>query len=454
MVAMQRITVTLESVTTSAHFRSIFQKKRLFQVTSVEVLLTSNYNCNAGGHLNVQRVQNKNWTIDFCRSWPSNKLQLKVPAFINKHSFSSLAKHPLVHPLPAAIGGQGLNVPTQQPETQPCGINMASVKIGIIGGSGLCDMDILEEKCEQIVNTPFGKFLYLDYGGEHTEIRHNVNTGRGIKPSDVLVVGKIKNINCVLLARHGRRHSIMPTNVNYQANIWALKNEGCTHIIAATACGSLQEEIQPGDIVIIDQFIDRTTKRHQTFYGGSPTNPVGICHISMEDPFCKRSREVLIDVVKKLGFKYHAKGTMVTIEGPRFSSRAESLMFRQWGGDVINMTTVPEVVLAKEAGISYVSFAMATDYDCWKENEKAVTVEMVLKIMKENANKALAIIPAAVAQIASMDWQETIKNLKGATVLFPPGQSEKCENCKSWISCFALLLNEASQEASVMLPMH
>lgn len=292
-----------------------------------------------------------------------------------------------------------MTVPSQQPEAQPCGINMASVKIGIIGGSGLDDMDILEEKCEKHVDTPFGK------------------------PSDVLVVGKIKNVNCVLLARHGRGHSIMPTNVNYQANIWALKNEGCTHIIAATACGSLKEDIQPGDIVIIDQFIDRTTKRHQTFYGGNPTNPVGVCHISMADPFCKRSREVLIDVVKKLGIKHHTKGTIVTIEGPRFSSRAESLMFRQWGGDVINMTTVPEVVLAKEAGISYVSIAMATDYDCWKESGDVVTVEMVLKVMKENANKALQIIIAAVAQIASMDWQESIKNLKAsqeASVMLPP----------------------------------
>ncbi|XP_072928747.1 S-methyl-5'-thioadenosine phosphorylase [Hemitrygon akajei] len=269
-------------------------------------------------------------------------------------------------------------------------MNVAPVKIGIIGGSGLCDLDILEEKCEKNVDTPFGK------------------------PSDVLVVGKIKKVDCVVLARHGRRHSIMPSNVNYRANIWALKNEGCTHIIATTACGSLQEEIQPGDIVILNQFIDRTTKRHQTFYDGNPTSPTGICHISMADPFCKRSREVLIDVVKKLGIKHHAKGTVVTIEGPRFSSRAESQMFRQWHGDVINMTTVPEVVLANEAAISYVSIAMATDYDCWKENEEAVSVEKVLKTMKENANKALTIILAAVQQIASMDWCESIKNLKAA----------------------------------------
>ncbi|XP_048448871.1 S-methyl-5'-thioadenosine phosphorylase, partial [Rhincodon typus] len=115
----------------------------------------------------------------------------------------------------------------------------------------------------------------------------------------------------------------------------------------------------------------RTTKRHQTFYDGSSASPVGVCHISMADPFCRKSREVLLDVVKKLGIRHHEKGTMVTIEGPRFSSRAESLMFRHWQGDVINMTTVPEVVLAKEAGICYASIAMATDYDCWKEHEEA-----------------------------------------------------------------------------------
>ncbi|XP_042572220.1 S-methyl-5'-thioadenosine phosphorylase [Cyprinus carpio] len=223
------------------------------------------------------------------------------------------------------------------------------VKIGIIGGSGLDDPDILEGRTERYVVTPFGK------------------------PSDALILGKIKNVDCVLLARHGRQHTIMPTNVNYQANIWALKEEGCTHLLVTTACGSLREDIQPGDIVLIDQFIDRTTKRVQTFYDGQPTSHPGVCHIPMAEPFCNRTREVLMEVAQGLGVKCHTRGTMVTIEGPRFSSRAESLMFRQWGADVINMTTVPEVVLAKEAGLCYASIAMATDYDCWKEHEEAVS---------------------------------------------------------------------------------
>uniref|UniRef100_A0A668UH08 Purine nucleoside phosphorylase n=1 Tax=Oreochromis aureus TaxID=47969 RepID=A0A668UH08_OREAU len=222
-------------------------------------------------------------------------------------------------------------------------------QIGIIGGSGLDDPDILEGRTERYVETPYGK------------------------PSDALILGKIKNVDCVLLARHGRQHTIMPSNVNYRANIWALREEGCTHLLVTTACGSLREEIQPGDIVIIDQFIDRTTKRSQTLYDGQPTSPPGVCHVPMAEPFCNKTREVLVEVARSLGVKCHVRGTMLTIEGPRFSSRAESLMFRQWGADVINMTTVPEVVLAKEAGLCYASIAMATDYDCWKEHEEAVS---------------------------------------------------------------------------------
>ncbi|KAG8595447.1 hypothetical protein GDO81_001520 [Engystomops pustulosus] len=262
------------------------------------------------------------------------------------------------------------------------------VKVGIIGGSGLDDPDILEGRTEKYVETPFGK------------------------PSDALVLGKIKNVDCVLLARHGRQHTIAPTNVNFRANIWALKMEGCTHILVTTACGSLREEIQPGDIVVIDQFIDRTTKREQTFYDGAPGCLPGVCHIPMAEPFCGKTREVLIDIAKKLGIKCHTKGTMITIEGPRFSSKAESHMFRLWGADVINMTTVPEVVLAKEAGLCYASLAMATDFDCWKEHEEAVSVDKVLKTLKENANKATSILLTAIPQIAAMDWTDTIQNMK------------------------------------------
>ena len=158
----------------------------------------------------------------------------------------------------------------------------------------------------------------------------------------------------------------MPSLINYRANIEALRLQGCTHIIATTACGSLQESIHPGDIVILDQFIDRTYKRETTFYDGKKQSPKGICHIQMDQPFCVKTRSLLIQAAKNLGLKCHEKGTTVTIEGPRFSSKAESIMFRMWSCDVVNMTTVPEVCLAKEAGMCYASIGLPTDYDCWK----------------------------------------------------------------------------------------
>ncbi|XP_026880176.2 S-methyl-5'-thioadenosine phosphorylase [Electrophorus electricus] len=258
------------------------------------------------------------------------------------------------------------------------------IKIGIIGGSGLDDPDILQDRTERSVDTPYGK------------------------PSDVLIFGKINNVSCVLLARHGRQHTIMPSNVNYRANIWALKHEGCTHVLVTTACGSLREDIQPGDIVLLDQFIDRTTKRAQTFYDGSYSDAPGVCHIPMAEPFCTRTREVLSEVASNLGLRCHPQGVMLTIEGPRFSSRAESLMFRQWGADVINMTTVPEVVLAKEVGLCYAAIGMATDYDCWKEHEESVCVDNVLKTMKENASKAKNILLTAIPLLSQMSWEKTI----------------------------------------------
>ncbi|KAK2852192.1 hypothetical protein Q7C36_007393 [Tachysurus vachellii] len=272
------------------------------------------------------------------------------------------------------------------------------VKIGIIGGSGLDDPDILEGRSERYVETPFGK------------------------PSDALILGKIRDVECVLLARHGRKHTIMPSNVNYRANIWALKEEKCTHVLVTTACGSLREDIRPGDIVLIDQFIDRTTKRAQTFHDGELRSPPGVSHIPMAEPFCSRTREVLSEAARSLGVSFHVSGTMVCIEGPRFSSRAESLMFRQWGADVINMTTVPEVVLAKEAGLCYAAVAMATDYDCWKQHEEAVCVDNVLKTMKENANKASSILLTAIPLISQLNWEETISQYRAmalSSVMLP-----------------------------------
>ncbi len=246
------------------------------------------------------------------------------------------------------------------------------MKIGIIGGSGLDDPKILKEVEEKEVDTPFGK------------------------PSSSLKIGKIGNKEVVLLARHGRKHQFPPTNVNYRANIWALKEAGCTNIIATTACGSLREEIKRGDFVIVDQFIDFTKHRKITFFENFDEGPR---HTPMPDPFDEKLRKILIDISKKLGFRTHEKGTVVTIEGPRFSTRAESHLFRQWNADVINMSIAPEAILANELGIPYAAIAMSTDYDCWKTDEKPVTWEQILEIFNKNSANVLKIILETVKKI-------------------------------------------------------
>lgn len=256
-------------------------------------------------------------------------------------------------------------------------------KIGIIGGTGLDNPEFFQERQEKEVMTPFGK------------------------TSDNLILGKINGISCVLLSRHGRKHTINPTNINYRANIWALKEEGCSCIIATTACGSLQDNVHPGDIVLLDQFFDRTTKRVSTFYDGAPTSPLGVCHISMAQPFSSVVRKMLRETLDELGVKnYHPCGTSITIEGPRFSTKAESVFFKSIGAHVINMTTVPEVVLAKEAAIPYASIALVTDYDCWKEDESShVSVEIVMNQMKANAVLCEKILLAVVPRAAAFDWE-------------------------------------------------
>jgi 5'-methylthioadenosine phosphorylase len=201
----------------------------------------------------------------------------------------------------------------------------------------------------------------------------------------------------VILARHGKGHSIMPTKVPFQANVWALKESGCTHILATTACGSLRAEIKPGDLVFPDQFIDNTKHRLLTFYEDR------VVHTPMADPFCGQLRSLLVESAHELGIRYHDKGVIVTIEGPRFSTRAESHMFRAWGADVINMSTVPEVTLARELGICYQSIAMSTDYDCWKDDEEPVTWEIIVERMAQNAHNVKNLVLAAIPKIKFYD---------------------------------------------------
>ncbi|NQU79056.1 S-methyl-5'-thioadenosine phosphorylase [Candidatus Woesearchaeota archaeon] len=246
------------------------------------------------------------------------------------------------------------------------------VKIGIIGGSGLDDPNILEDAKEINIETPYGV------------------------PSSSLKTGKINGVDIVLLARHGNQHQFPPTNVNYRANIHALKMQGCTHIIATTAVGSLRQEIERGDIVIIDQFIDFTRHRKITFIDSFKD---GAVHTPMAEPFNKKLRETLIQSCQSLNIKHHPKGTVITIEGPRFSTKAESHMFRQWGADIINMSIAPEAILANEAGIPYAAVAMSTDYDCWKDDEEPVTWEAILDIFKKNVEKVTGVLIDTIPKI-------------------------------------------------------
>lgn len=247
------------------------------------------------------------------------------------------------------------------------------VKIGIIGGSGLDNPDILKDAKDVKASTKFGE------------------------PSSLLKTGKISNVDVVLLARHGREHTIPPTQVNFRANIQALKDAGCTHILATTAVGSLREQIGRGDFVILDQFIDFTKQRKMTFHEKfEPHKPV---HTPMADPFNKDLRKILNDVCKELKLKFHDKGTVVTIEGPRFSTRAESHMFRQWGADVINMSIATEAVLANEAQIPYAAVAMSTDYDCWKMDEAPVTWDAILEIFGKNVGNVTKLLTTAIPRI-------------------------------------------------------
>ena len=240
------------------------------------------------------------------------------------------------------------------------------MKIGIIGGSGLDNPDILNNPRDLEADTPYGK------------------------PNSTLRQGTIAGKDVILLARHGRCHTCPPTWVNYRANIWALKNEGCTHILATTAVGSLKAEIKRGDLVILDQFIDFTRLRPVTFHERfEPHAPV---HTPMADPFDETLRARFIAACGKFGYAHHPTGTVVTIEGPRFSTRAESNMFRMWGAEVINMSVATETILAAEAGVAYAAVAMSTDYDCWKTDEPPVTWDDILHIFKQNAEKVTNVL--------------------------------------------------------------
>jgi 5'-methylthioadenosine phosphorylase len=243
--------------------------------------------------------------------------------------------------------------------------------IGIIGGSGLYDLDGLEGREEIRLATPFGA------------------------PSDAFISGTYKGQRLLFLARHGRGHRLTPTELPFRANIWGMRRLGATHVISASAVGSMKESIAPGDVVIVDQFVDRTVERPRTFFG---RGVVG--HVSFADPVCPLLAGALADGARAAGgVKVHRGGTYVCIEGPQFSTRAESRIFRQWGVDVIGMTNLPEARLAREAELCYATMALVTDYDCWHETEEAVSVEMVIETLTKNVTAAKRIVAETLGRV-------------------------------------------------------
>ncbi len=247
-----------------------------------------------------------------------------------------------------------------------------SVRIGIIGGTGLYGMSGLTEVHEIEIDTPFGA------------------------PSDAIIAGKLGEIELFFVPRHGRGHRLTPSEVPYRANIYALKTLGVEWVISVSAVGSLRQEIEPGHVVLVDQFIDRTRGRESTFFGGGV-----VAHVAFGDPVCGVLRGMLLQAAVEVGATLHDGGTYVCMEGPAFSTRAESELYRSWGASVIGMTNLPEAKLAREAELSYATVALATDYDCWYPDHDDVTVDQVVAVLRANVALARQIIAATVPRIAA-----------------------------------------------------
>jgi len=245
---------------------------------------------------------------------------------------------------------------------------MGERMIGVIGGSGLYEIEGLTGARWQVVETPWGA------------------------PSDEILTGRIGGVGVAFLPRHGRGHRLGPSDINYRANIDALKRLGATEVISVSACGSFREDIEPGEFVLVDQFIDRTVNREKTFFG-----PGLVGHVSMAEPACKRLRKHLLETARGLSIRTHRAGTYLAMEGPQFSSLAESRMYREhWGADVIGMTNMPEAKLAREAELCYATIAMVTDYDSWHPHHGEVSVPQILATMRANVTHARTLLAAAI----------------------------------------------------------
>lgn len=271
---------------------------------------------------------------------------------------------------------------------------MVEAKIGIIGGSGLYQMDALKEVREVKLSTPFGD------------------------PSDALIVGQLEGATVAFLARHGRNHHLLPNELPFRANIHAMKQLGVEYIISASAVGSLQEAAKPLDMVIPDQFIDRTKSRVSTFFGEG-----AIAHIAFGDPICPALADILADAIDSLdlsGSHLHRGGTYVCMEGPAFSTKAESNLYRSWGATVIGMTNLPEAKLAREAEIAYATLALVTDYDCWHLDHDSVTVEMIIDNLQKNAVNAQLAIKETVKRLNANPPESIAHSALKYAILTPP----------------------------------
>jgi 5'-methylthioadenosine phosphorylase len=264
---------------------------------------------------------------------------------------------------------------------------MKSAVIGVIGGSGLYQMPELAGVREVEIKTPFGK------------------------TSDPLIRGRLGGVDLIFLPRHGKGHRWLPTEINFRANIFALKKLGVERIISVSAVGSLREEIAPGHLVVPDQFIDRTTQRPSTFFGRGV-----VAHVSLANPFCSDLSKVLVTAARQEGAEVHSGGTYVCMEGPQFSTRAESHLYRAWGAHVIGMTNLQEAKLAREAEICFGTLALATDYDCWNDQAGDVEIEHVLTVLKQNVALAQRTIARASAELSEPRSCGCVSALKDAII--------------------------------------
>jgi 5'-methylthioadenosine phosphorylase len=249
-------------------------------------------------------------------------------------------------------------------------------RLGVLGGSGLYEIDGLQNVREERVETPWGR------------------------PSDAVVRGSLGGVELLFLPRHGRGHRVAPSAINYRANVAALKSLGATHLVSVSAVGSMKEAIAPGHLVVVDQFIDLTRKRATTFFSQGPEDEgAPVAHVGYADPVCTLMASALMEAAQTTGVVVHRGGTYVCIEGPQFSTRAESLLYRSWGVDVIGMTNATEAKLAREAELPFATLALATDYDCWHDAHADVTVDQVVAVLKANVQNAKAAIVALAKRL-------------------------------------------------------